>query len=320
LFEAFTQGDAGTSRRYGGTGLGLALTRHLTNLMGGQISVTSQPNHGSVFTVDLPAETTLGELPRPTPDGGNPPGTILVVDDDAVSRTLIQRILEKGGYHTVTASNGAEALEIAARIQPALITLDVLMPGMDGWQVLGEIRNHALLCDIPVVMVTVVEDRSQAYSLGATEYLTKPVDRDRLLRVLRQHPCAHPPCSVLVVEDDSAQRTLLRNLLEHEGWRVCEAENGAGALMQLADSRPELIVLDLMMPEMDGFEFVAALKQNPGWNHIPVVVLTSRDITEEDRSRLSGRVERIISKGAQKSEGLLDEIRQVLAAAGKKNL
>ena len=241
------------------------------------------------------------------------PGAILIVDDEDVSRTLIQRKLEKGGFHTVTASSGPEALQTAALIRPALITLDVLMQGMDGWQVLAKLRSDPQLCDTPVVMVTVVDDRSRAYSLGATEYLTKPVDRERLLRVLRQHPCSTPPCSVLVVEDDPAQRTLLRSLLEHEGWRVYEAENGAEALVQLVECRAELIVLDLMMPEMDGFEFVAALKENAGWNHIPVVVLTARDINDEDRRRLNGRVQRIIAKGILKSDQLVNEIRQALA-------
>ncbi len=195
LFEAFTQGDASTFRQYGGTGLGLALSRHLINLMGGQISVSSQPGEGSVFTVDLPAQNNARGTFRNSASTEAvatqiPTGSILVVDDDAVSRTLIQRILEKGGFQTITASSGAEALETAVLVHPALITLDVIMPGMDGWQMLAKLRSDPRLCDIPVVMVTVVEDRSRAFSLGATEYLIKPVDRDRLLRVLRQHPCA----------------------------------------------------------------------------------------------------------------------------------
>jgi PAS domain S-box-containing protein len=319
LFEAFAQADASVSRRYGGTGLGLALTRRLCNLMGGEVRVASEPGRGSAFTVEMPARIAGASQPFP-PDAGvrdaseAPQGAVLVVDDDSVSRGLLQKTLEKGGYKTVAAASGPEALEMAARIRPSAITLDVMMPGMDGWQVLGKLKSDPRLSDIPVVMVTVLEDRSLAYSLGATDYLTKPVDRERLIRILRQHPCGQPPCPVLVVEDDAAQRLLLRNLLQHENWLVREAENGAAALEQLEREPPNLIVLDLLMPEMDGFEFVAALKRNAAWSHIPVVVLTAKDLTEEDRQRLNGRVHRILAKSALEGDQLLEEMRRAIAA------
>jgi PAS domain S-box-containing protein len=317
LFEAFSQADASVSRRYGGTGLGLALTRRLCSLMGGDVSVSSEPGRGSVFTVEMPARIAGASQPF-SPDAGvqnapdAPAGVVLVVDDDSVARTLIQKTLEKGGYKTVAAASGPEALQLAARIRPSAITLDVKMPGMDGWQVLGKLKNDPQLSEIPVVMVTVVDDRSLAYSLGATDYLTKPVDRERLLRILRQHPCPQPPCPVLVVEDDAAQRLLIRNLLEHEDWRVEEAENGAAALAQLAREAPSVIVLDLMMPEMDGFEFVASLKQNTAWSHIPVIVLAAKDLTEADRQRLNGQVQRIVARGALESDQLLEEMRRAI--------
>jgi CheY-like chemotaxis protein len=267
----------------------------------------------------MPARIAGASQPFP-PDAGvrdaseAPQGAVLVVDDDSVSRGLLQKTLEKGGYKTVAAASGPEALEMAARIRPSAITLDVMMPGMDGWQVLGKLKSDPRLSDIPVVMVTVLEDRSLAYSLGATDYLTKPVDRERLIRILRQHPCGQPPCPVLVVEDDAAQRLLLRNLLQHENWLVREAENGAAALEQLEREPPNLIVLDLLMPEMDGFEFVAALKRNAAWSHIPVVVLTAKDLTEEDRQRLNGRVHRILAKSALEGDQLLEEMRRAIAA------
>jgi CheY-like chemotaxis protein len=236
----------------------------------------------------------------------------LIVDDDPVARNLIQRSLEKEGFDTIAAGNGAEALRLARDVRPSAITLDVMMPGMDGWQVLGELKGDPVTCDIPVIIVTVVEDRNLAYSLGAAEYLTKPVDRERLTSVLRRHRCFSPPCPVLVVEDEADQRQLLCKLLEREGWEVFTAENGVDALEQLRRKPVELIILDLLMPEMDGFEFVAALRQNSDWNKIPVIVLTSRDLTEADRARLNGRVQRVVSKGVVSGYALIAEIRRAM--------
>ena len=194
LFESFSQGDASTSRRYGGTGLGLALTRRLCHLMGGEISVTSESGKGSLFSIELPVQMHAGSAAagkvRAADENLTLPlqNAVLVVDDDAVSRNLIQRSLEKDGFRTVAASSGPEALTLARQLHPSAITLDVMMPGMDGWQVLGEIKADPDLCDIPVIMVSIVEDRNLAYSLGATEYLTKPVDRDP-----PRQPVAPPP-------------------------------------------------------------------------------------------------------------------------------
>ena len=318
LFEPFSQADASTARHYGGTGLGLALTRRLCRLMGGDISVESEPGKGSVFTIDLPAHVserksgTGAEALAQQPQQPTPRHAVLVVDDDPIARNLIQRSLEKEGFRTVAAGTGAEALRLARQLRPSAITLDVMMPGMDGWQVLGHLKADPVTCDIPVVMITVVEDRNLAFSLGATEYVTKPIDRDRLASILRRHRCASPPCLVLVVEDDSDQRRLIGTILEKEGWQVATAENGAMALQQLERRRVELIVLDLLMPEMDGFEFVAAMKQTPAWKDIPILVLTSKDITEEDRQRLNGRVQRILSKGSLEGGAFVEELKRTI--------
>ncbi len=317
LFEPFSQADASTARMFGGTGLGLALTRRLCRLMGGDIKGESEPGAGSRFTIELPADAPQDEsFAQPasssTLPGFAPHGAVLVVDDDPTARHLIQRALGREGFRTVGASSGPEALRLARNAQPCAITLDVMMPGMDGWQVLGHLKADPLLADIPVVMVTVVEDRNLAYSLGATEYLMKPIDRERLVRVLRRYPCPAPPCIVLVVDDDADQRHLMRHLLESEGWHVTEAANGAEALVRMAETIPELILLDLLMPGMDGFELVDAMKKSPSRNRIPIVVLTSKDITEEDRARLNGGVARILEKGAIAREELAAEIHQFL--------
>jgi signal transduction histidine kinase/CheY-like chemotaxis protein len=317
LFEPFTQADPSTSRRFGGTGLGLALTRQLVTMLGGEISVESRPGKGSSFTVDLPATITVT---RPGDSGQTRPeplacdrDVVLVVDDDASARELIERSLQKSGYTTKSTGNGEEALRLARDIRPSAITLDVMMPGMDGWTVLSRLKADPELAEIPVIMITIVENRSLGYALGASDYLTKPIDRERLSSVLRKHRCAKPPCPVLVVEDDVDNRALLRGFLTREGWSVREAANGSIALQCIQEQVPELILLDLLMPEMDGFEFVAVLRSNPAWASIPVVVITAKDLSEDDRARLTGQVERIISKAAFDRERLIGEIRLALA-------
>lgn len=317
LFEPFSQGDAATSRRFGGTGLGLALTRRLCDLLGGTIQAQSEPGKGSTFTIELPADMPAGSETAQIEERSDPVepamGLILIVDDDAAARDLIQRSLRKSGFATQTASNGQDALRLARELRPSAITLDVMMPGMDGWAVLGKLKADPALADIPVVMITIVEDRNLAYSLGAVDYLTKPIDRERLAKVLRQHRCERPLCPVLVVEDDADNRHLLRSILEKEGWTVTEAENGSDALACIEMHRPELILLDLMMPEMDGFEFVAAMKSHPEWRSIPIVVITAKDVTEEDRRKLNGQVQRILSKSGLNRDILLEEVQRAVA-------
>jgi PAS domain S-box-containing protein len=201
LFEPFEQADASTSRRFGGTGLGLALSRRFCRLMGGDLRATSTPGKGSVFTIDLPVNVAPLEVdPKVRVESEQPSSgaDVLVVDDNPTARDLLDRTLRREGYRTAFASSGVEALEMARKLLPAAITLDVMMPGMDGWAVLGQLKADPLTCDIPVIMVTVLEDRNLAYSLGASDYLTKPIDRDRLAAVLRKHHCGSVPCPVLV--------------------------------------------------------------------------------------------------------------------------
>ncbi len=318
LFKAFTQAEAATASKFGGTGLGLAITRHFCRMMGGDIEVSSPYEEGSSFTIRLPAR--VGErLPRPEkgPDleiikaeEGAP--TVLVIDDDPQARELMQRVLAKEGLRVYTATDGQQGLYLARELRPQVILLDVRMSGMDGWAVLTALKADPALEDIPVVMVTIADDQKLGYALGAADYLTKPVDQQRLLSVLEKHCAALGPRRVLVVEDDASTRSLFKRLLEKDGWAVAEAENGRVALERLAGARPCLILLDLMMPEMDGFEFLEEMRRHEAWRHIPIVVVTSKDLTEIDRQRLSGQVEKVLQKGAYSAEDLLGMVRQVL--------
>jgi CheY-like chemotaxis protein len=317
LFESFGQADASVSRRFGGTGLGLALSRRLARMMGGDITVASVSGQGSTFALRLPARVgePAPEAPRAVEsekrgDAGG--GTVLVVDDDEAVRDLMQRFLGREGFRVVVTGRGDEALRLAREIAPDAITLDVMMPGMDGWAVLTALKADALTADIPVVMVTIVDDRNLGYALGAADYLTKPIDRERLIAVLARH---RPQRPILVVDDDPTLRELLRRTLEREGYAVLEADDGHAALARIAERLPGLILLDLMMPHMNGFELLTELRVRPEWRGIPVVVVTAKDLTAEERQRLNGHVEKILAKGALGPEALLAEVRELVAAS-----
>jgi PAS domain S-box-containing protein len=317
LFEVFSQADASTTRKYGGTGLGLAITRRFSRLMGGEIIVESTPGRGSSFTMSLPTRASEHTLQDERELGMADGGTVLVIDDDPAARDLMARLLTREGFGVSAAADGEEGLRRARELHPCAITLDVSMPYMDGWAVLEALKADPELCDIPVVMLTMMNDRNMAYALGASDYLSKPVDRSRLVATLSKYRCPSPPCEVLLVEDDLTTRQMMREMLERDGWTVTEAANGQYALERLAEGRPDAILLDLMMPEMDGFELADALSHHSDWNTIPIIVLTAKDLTEEERRWLSGSVERIMQKGAMDQAGLLRTVRAVVSAASE---
>jgi signal transduction histidine kinase/CheY-like chemotaxis protein len=323
LFQAFTQADASTSRKYGGTGLGLVISRRFCQMMGGDVTVTSEYGKGSVFTVRMPLKVLDKKLPSsaspspndsitivPTGKASEPVATVLVIDDDAAACELMARGLSKENFKVVTAPTGEEGLKVARELRPDVITLDVLMPGMDGWAVLRSLKSDPDLCEIPVIMITMMDDKEMGHTLGAADFLPKPIDRDRLVGTLRKFRVTQG-ASVLVVEDDPSIREMVRRSLQQEGWAVMEAENGKVALQRVSEKVPDLILLDLMMPEMDGFEFVTVLRTNTDWAKIPVVVVTAKDLTPQDRERLDGHVKKIFQKGALSREELAREIRNV---------
>jgi DNA-binding response OmpR family regulator len=317
LFQDFTQVDASTTRKYGGTGLGLAISRRFCEMMGGSITVESALGAGSLFTLTLPAriDQSLAE-PRAAAvlDEADSEratnATVLVIDDDPIVHDLLTRVLSKEGFRIVCAANGEDGLRLAEVHSPAAITLDVMMPGMDGWSVLAALKARPDLSHIPIVMVTMTDDRSMGYALGASDYLVKPIDPGRLSALLNRHARGTSPSTVLVVDDDPAMRELARRTLQADGWRVREAADGRAALQCIAAERPDLVVLDLMMPTLDGFAFLTELRAMPSGDSLPVVVVTARDVSDADRQRLNGHVRRILRKGAYDRSQLLSAVRQ----------
>jgi signal transduction histidine kinase/DNA-binding response OmpR family regulator len=316
LFQSFSQADPSTSRKYGGTGLGLVISRRFAQMLGGDIQLLSESGRGSVFTVRLPRRAVAPRAAAPRAPSERPPAVappvVLVVDDEKATRDLIGRSLQKEGFRVLPAASGEEAVQLAREKRPDAISLDVLMPGMDGWTVLRTLKGDPVTAAIPVVMVSMLDDRDIGCALGAADYLTKPIDRERLVAALRRFRRGYTPRPVLVVEDDPATREVVRRVLERDGWIVSEAENGRVALESLAHAAPDLIILDLMMPEMDGFQFVSELRRSEAGRRIPVVVMTAKEITAEDHRRLNGQVRRIFHKGSFSREELTAEIRRAL--------
>ncbi len=309
LFERFSQADASTTRRFGGTGLGLAITRAFCRLLGGDVTVTSQEGEGSTFSIRLPAELppdVAAEDSEPASEPAKQQHNVLVVDDDASQRDLLTRFLEREGFGVRTAPDGRTGLEMARSLRPHAILLDVMMPQMDGWSVLSALKAEPALATIPVVMVTFVNEPGLGASLGAADTVLKPVEWDRLKRVMDRFQ--GDAGDILVVDDDPDARLRLRTVLERNGWTVDEAVNGQDALDRVAAGPPQLILLDLTMPLMDGFAFLHALRQRPGCEHIPVVVLTARNLDADERRRLDG-ASRVLTKGETNLKQLAGELR-----------
>ena len=312
LFQRFVQADGSTTRKYGGTGLGLALTKAFAELMGGDVTVASEVGCGTRFTLDVPAalpEPPAGDIPDETASGSHggvgTRGLVLVVDDEASQRDLMGRFLARQGFAVRTAADGRTGLDLARALTPRVILLDVMMPEVDGWTVLATLKDDPATQDIPVVMVSFVADAALSASLGAADALPKPVDWARLRTVLDR--LGTDAGDVLVVDDDPDMRGRLRNVLERNGWAVREAGDGAEALERMHEARPAVVLLDLTMPVMDGFSFLHRLRTLPACADVPVVVLSARDVSPAEQRELAG-ADRVVRKGDASLQDLAAEV------------
>lgn len=345
IFSEYGQASPRHSGKFEGSGLGLSISKRLCELMAGTIAVSSKPDEGSEFTLAFPIDittvdasdiTNLTDLPQnpvhpstqandpsntseevsPTlqqtsmkSESENPSDLILVIDDDAIARDLIQRFLERHGYQVETAAGGEEGFKKAKELQPKVITLDLIMPEMDGWEVLAKLKEE--VNETPVIIISIMDQREKALKEGAAEFLTKPVDWSRFLDSLKKYCRFMPPAPILVVDDDSPNRGALCRVLVRDGWRTQEAVDGADAILAVQKEIPSLILLDLVMPTMDGFDFILRLRENQKWQSVPILVLTAKELTQSEKNRLSGQVEKVFQKGNYTRNELLNEIRSL---------
>jgi signal transduction histidine kinase/DNA-binding response OmpR family regulator len=316
IFEEFRQGEAPEHRGRGGTGLGLAIVKQLALVLGGTVSLQSARGEGSRFLVTLPRE-----LPMPGPPPAIPPRpesegsrTVLVVDDDESIRRLIEVELGPYGIRVIEASDGDEGVRVARAERPDLILLDVFMPRLNGWQTLKTLKDSAETRNIPVVVLSIIENRTFGFSLGAFDYLLKPLSRDALFGVLSRAGVLASRGHVLVVDDEADIRSLLEHELVAAGYRARAVAGGAEALSEMERERPSAVILDLMMPPPDGFEVLFRIRERPEWNGVPVIVLTARNLTDSDYARLHGSAERILQKGSD-PPGIVREVLGVLESA-----
>lgn len=327
IFSEFEQVDNSYARRYEGTGLGLALTKRLVELHDGLISVQSEEGKGSTFSIILPpGEEPVVSLPYVCADmadeaidafaerSGSTP-LIVVVEDDAPTRELLTLYLAEGGYQVATVKNGDDAIATIRKMEPFAVILDVMLPGKDGWQILQELKSDPELKEIPIIMATMVDNQELGFALGATDYLTKPIDRTSLVKKLDHITNANKrhrkPVTILCIDDHADVLELLNGILETGGYSALTANSGKEGIEKAIAYRPDMIILDLMMPDMDGFEVAQALKSNVATSDIPICILTAKDISVEERIELAGKIESVMQKSFFTKEDLLMHIRDL---------
>ena len=333
LFNSFVQADSSTTRKYGGTGLGLTISKQLAIMMGGDVTVRSEMNKGTTFTATFLADylgasedvknkklTQSSLIENVVSIENQNAKTILIIDDDPTVSELIKRQLTKDAYNVVIANNGKEGIELARKIKPNLITLDILMPEMDGWSVLRTLKADPEVSKIPVVMASILDEKNKGFSLGAADFLSKPIQKEYLMKSIRNLIGDKENLKICLIEDDESLRFTVKEILEKQNVQIMEAENGKVGMniLQNEEIKPDLILLDLMMPVMNGFEFLKAIRETE-LNSIPILVLTGAELSGDEKTFLLGETQRILEKSEDTMSTIVNEVSNVIKASSFKN-
>jgi CheY-like chemotaxis protein len=326
IFEEFTQVDASTTRKAGGTGLGLPISRHFIEMHEGKIWVESEVGKGSTFSFYIPIKPPQAYGPDQEDDRLLDDGLhdahrrlIIAIDDDPSVITLYQRFLEKQNYEVVGINQTKNVIPKIKEYTPSAILLDVVLPGKDGWAILKDLKDDSFTKDIPVIMCSIISDKNRGFSLGAADYLTKPIAEDKLIGALKQLDNQDKlDIKVLVVDDQADDILLIRRILEAQSnYNIIEAKNGKEGLELIKNKEPDLIILDLNMPEMDGFATIEALKANETTRSIPIIIVSAQDLTPDEQQRLTGQVEALLHKGIFTENELLEDVSRALEKIGR---
>jgi CheY-like chemotaxis protein len=312
LFQPFSQVDASPTRKTGGTGLGLSISRRLIELHGGRIEVISELGKGSTFFFTLPLPEVQETRPAPEPEQDRALKLVLAVDDDVQVIGLYERYLQPQGYQVVALTDPTQAVERAKALRPFAITLDIMMPGRDGWTVLAELKNDVETRDIPVVICTILEEEEKGFSLGAADYLVKPILEDDLLNAVKRLNADGTIHDVLVIDDEPADLRLIEKILVQGNYNPVLAEGGKQGWELLAAKHPQAVILDLFMPEMDGFTILEKLRSTPELRDVAAIVVSGADLSPAQQKQLEEFGQHLLTKGALNERELLDTLEKAL--------